>query len=134
MATSVSCKHASSKKLRCRDGGLVLRAFSFYGMIVSVSRGARGIVMARIDVVLHRACIAITGALVLGSAGCATNANVATYFGAGVPKPTSIVVSEFELAPGTVTVERGLAPAYRRKLGKVTPDQLKAELVTAVNE
>jgi hypothetical protein len=90
--------------------------------------------MARIDVVLHRACIAITGALVLGSAGCATNANVATYFGAGVPKPTSIVVSEFELAPGTVTVERGLAPAYRRKLGKVTPDQLKAELVTAVNE
>jgi Domain of unknown function (DUF4410) len=91
--------------------------------------------MARIDVVLHRACIAITTGLVLGSAGCATNgANVASFFGGGPAKPKSVVVSEFELAPGTVSVDGGLAPSYRRKLGKATPDQLKAELTTAVNE
>jgi len=91
--------------------------------------------MARIDVVLHRACIAVTAGLIFGSAGCATNgASVATFFGGGTPKPKSIVVSEFEIAPGTVSVEGGLAASYRRKLGKVTPDQLKAELTTAVNE
>jgi Domain of unknown function (DUF4410) len=91
--------------------------------------------MARIDVVVRRACIAVTAALALGSAGCTTsNVNVASYFGAGPAKPTTIVVSEFEVSPGAVSVERGLAPSYRRKLGKVTPDQLKAELATAVNE
>ena len=91
--------------------------------------------MARINVVLHRACIAVTAAFVLGSAGCATNnANVASYFGGGPAKPTTVVVSEFEIAPGTVSVERSLAPGYRRKLGKITPDQLKAELATAVNQ
>jgi hypothetical protein len=130
--------HASTpsfKKMRRSDGGLVLRPFSFYGILVSVSQSAGGESMARINMVLHRACIAVTAALVLTSAGCATsNVNVASYFGGGPPKPTTIVVSEFEIAPGAVSVERGLAPAYRRKLGKTTPDQLKAELATAVNE
>jgi hypothetical protein len=91
--------------------------------------------MARINVVLHRAFIAVTAVVVLGSAGCATNnANVASYFGGGPPKPTAIVVSEFEIVPGTVSVDRALTPSYRRKLGKMTPDQLKAELASAVNE
>jgi hypothetical protein len=92
-------------------------------------------VMARINVVLRRARIAVTAAFVLGSVGCASNnVNVATYFGGGPPKPRAVVVSDFALAPGTVSVDGGLAPTYRRKLGKVTPDQLKAELTTAVNE
>jgi hypothetical protein len=95
----------------------------------------KGKSMARIDVVLHRAFIAATASFVLASAGCATSgANVASYFGGGVAKPSTIVVSEFEIMPGAVSVERGLAPGYRRKLGKKTPDQLKAELTTAVNE
>ncbi|MBO0757566.1 MAG: DUF4410 domain-containing protein [Bradyrhizobiaceae bacterium] len=91
--------------------------------------------MARMNVVLRRAGIAVTAASVLASAGCAsTNANVTTFFGGGPSKPRAVVVSDFGLAPGTVSVEGGLAPVYRRKLGKVTPDQLKAELTTAVNE
>lgn len=91
--------------------------------------------MARMKVVLRRARIAVTAASVLGSAGCASNnVNVASYFGGGPPKPRAVVVSDFALAPGTVSVEGGLAPVYRHKLGKVTPDQLKAELTTAVNE
>jgi len=91
--------------------------------------------MARINVVLHRAFIAVTAMVVLGSAGCATNnANVASYFGGGPPKPTTIVVSEFEIVPGAVSADRALTPSYRRKLGKMTPDQLKAELASAVNE
>jgi Domain of unknown function (DUF4410) len=124
----------SRKKLRHSSGALVLATFSFYGFLVSV-RLRRGSVMARINVVLHRACVAVTAALIFGSAGCATNnnLNLASYFG-GNPKPKTIVVSDFELAPGTVSVDHGLAPAYRRKLGKATPDQLKAELATAVNE
>jgi hypothetical protein len=92
-------------------------------------------VMARINVVLRRARIAVTAASVFGLVGCASNnVNVATYFGGGPPKPRAVVVSEFDVAPGTVSVENGLAPTYRHKLGKVTPDQLKAELSTAVNE
>jgi hypothetical protein len=91
--------------------------------------------MARINVMLRRARIAVTTAFVLGTAGCASNTvNVASYFGGGPPKPKAVVVSDFVLAPGTVSVDAGLAPVYRRKLGKVTPDQLKAELTTAVNE
>jgi hypothetical protein len=92
-------------------------------------------VMARIKVVLRRARIAVTAASALGLVGCASsNVNVATYFGGGPQKPRAVVVSDFDLAPGAVSVEGGLAPAYRHKLGKVTPDQLKAELTTAVNE
>jgi len=98
-------------------------------------RVLKGESMARIDVVLRRACVAVTAALALSSAGCATNnLNVASYFGGGPAKPSTIVVSEFEVAPGSVSIDRGLAPGYRRKLGKMTPDQLKAELATAVNE
>jgi hypothetical protein len=90
--------------------------------------------MARIKVALRRARIAVTAASVLGSVGCASNnVNVATYFGGGPQKPRAVVVSDFALAPGTVSIDGGLAPTYRRKLGKVTPDQLKAELTTAVN-
>jgi hypothetical protein len=115
------------------DRGLVLEAFSFYGTLVSVGECGEE-VMARINVV-RRARIAVTAAFVLGSVGCASNnVNVATYFGGGPPKPRAVVVSDFALAPGTVSVEGGLAPTYRRKLGKVTPDQLKVELTTAVNE
>jgi hypothetical protein len=92
-------------------------------------------VMARIKVVLRRARIAVTAASALGLVGCASsNVNVATYFGGGPQKPRAVVVSEFDIAPGTVSVENGLTPTYRHKLGKVTPDQLKAELTTAVNE
>jgi hypothetical protein len=92
-------------------------------------------VMARIKVVLRRARIAVTAASAWGLVGCASsNVNVATYFGGGPQKPRAVVVSDFDLAPGTVSVESGLAPTYRHKLGKVTPDQLKAELTTAVNE
>jgi len=91
--------------------------------------------MAVIKVALRYASGAIAAAFILSASGCATNNfNMGSYFGAGPPKPKSVVVSEFEVAPGTVSVEHDLALSYRRKLGKVPPDQLKAEVATAMNE
>jgi hypothetical protein len=91
--------------------------------------------MAGINVPLRYVLKAIAITSILSAAGCATNnANVASYFIGGPPKPKTVVVGEFEVAPGTVSVDHALAPSYRRKLAKATPDQLKAELATAIDE
>ena len=85
--------------------------------------------------VTRAVAVAFVFGVALSVAGCATNnANLASYFGGAPPKPKSIVVSDFEVVPGTISVDHGLAPGYRRKLGKATPDQLKTELATAIDE
>jgi hypothetical protein len=91
--------------------------------------------MADINVPLRFVLKAIAITLILSAAGCATNnGNVASFFTSAPPKPKTIVVGEFEVVPGTVSVDHALAPTYRRKLAKATPDQLKAELTTAIDE
>jgi hypothetical protein len=91
--------------------------------------------MAGIKVALRHVSRAIAILSIVGAAGCAgNNVNMASYFGGVPPKPKTVVVSELDVAPGTISVEHGLSPSYRRKLGKETPDQLKAELATALDE
>jgi hypothetical protein len=93
--------------------------------------------MAGINVALRQVCGTVAAVFLLSATGCATSNmggfNMASYL-SGNAKPKSIVVGEFDVAPGTMTAEQSLAPAYRRKLGKVTPDQLKGELATAIDE
>jgi hypothetical protein len=105
-------------------------------MEIRVSLGAEGKAMARIKLVLHRACIAVAGTLVLGSGGCATggNLNLTSYFSGAPPKPTKVVINDFDVAPGSVSADHGLTAGYRHKLGKISPDQLKLETTSAFDE
>jgi len=93
--------------------------------------------MAGIKVTLRHVCGAVTAVFILSVAGCAStnlnSFNLTSYLNTN-SKPKSVVVAEFEVEPGTMAVEQSLAPGYRKKLGKVTPEQLKTELATAIDE
>lgn len=82
---------------------------------------------------MSRISAGLVFALLLGACAQTTVHNMSVVGSAGFVRPEAIVVSDFSFSSDTVLLDRGFAAQLKRKMGKVSPEQLREQLAARVS-
>ncbi|MEX1084200.1 MAG: hypothetical protein WEC82_07760, partial [Xanthobacteraceae bacterium] len=83
---------------------------------------------------MRRAISGLVFALFLGACGQTGIQNMSSMFVSGLARPEMIVVSDFEISPDVVLLDKGFAAQIQRRLGKLPPEQMREQLAARVNQ
>ncbi|MEX0840792.1 MAG: DUF4410 domain-containing protein [Xanthobacteraceae bacterium] len=83
---------------------------------------------------MRRAISGLVFALFLGACGQTGIQNMSSMFVSGLARPEMIVVSDLEISPNVVLLDKGFAAQIQRRLGKLPPEQMREQLAARVNQ
>lgn len=82
---------------------------------------------------MSRVVAGLVLALLLGACAQTTIQNTPVTGTSGMARPATIVVSSFAFSSDTVLLDRGFAAQLRRKMGRLSPEQLREQLAARVS-